>query len=145
MRIMLGRHTLETNAVASKTLHSLLEEGLAGGRHTRDIVLLPLNGSIDVLKDFFDGVGDFSTNTVARNECDLDREASEERISKIGENIQCKRRRILWVAAGRVSGVFCKQGSEELTLCVTFGKLADSVVASRCKFFVSKLTCAQEI
>lgn len=56
--------TLETDAVAAETLHSLREELLAGGGHTRDIVLLPLDGRVDVLEDLLDGVGDFVSNTI---------------------------------------------------------------------------------
>lgn len=60
--------TFQTDAVALETLHSLLEEVLASGRHTGDIVLLPLDGCIDIVEYLFHGVGDFSTNPVTGNE-----------------------------------------------------------------------------
>ena len=62
-----SERTLEANPVAPKTLHSLLEEDLAFGGHTGDVVLLPLNGSIGVLEDFLDRLGNFVTDTVTRN------------------------------------------------------------------------------
>ena len=65
------RRTLKTNTVAPQTLHSLLEENLALGGHSGDVVLLPLNGSVDMLKDLLDGVGNFVTNAVSGNEGDL--------------------------------------------------------------------------
>ena len=63
--------TLQTDPVALQALQSLLEELLAVGGHARDIVLFPLNGSVGVLKDLLDGVGDFLTDTVTGNESDL--------------------------------------------------------------------------
>jgi hypothetical protein len=47
-------HTFETDFVPLKTLHSLLEQGLAGRGHSRHIVLLPLNGSVHMLEDLLD-------------------------------------------------------------------------------------------
>lgn len=61
-------HTLETDTVAPQTLHSLLEEVLALGRHARDVVLLPLNGSVDVLEDLLHGVRDLVTDTISGDE-----------------------------------------------------------------------------
>ena len=66
------KRTLETNPVAPQTLHSLLEENLALGGHARDVVLLPLNGGVDVLEDLLDRVGNFVTNTVTGDEGDLE-------------------------------------------------------------------------
>ena len=60
--------TLETDPVAPQTLHSLLEENLALGGHAGDVVLLPLNGSVDILEDLLDGVGNLVTNTVTGDE-----------------------------------------------------------------------------
>ena len=64
--------TLETDPVAPQTLHSLLEENLALGGHAGDVVLLPLNGSVDILENLLDGVGDLVTNTVTGDEGHLD-------------------------------------------------------------------------
>lgn len=63
--------TLEANAIALQAVHGLSEEILSGGGHSRDIVLVPLNGSIDVLEDLLDGVGNFSSDTVTWNQGDL--------------------------------------------------------------------------
>lgn len=63
--------TLEANLVALQTLHSLLEEVLTLRRHSRDIVLVPLNGSICCLEDLLDRVGNFVTNTVTGDEGNL--------------------------------------------------------------------------
>ena len=63
--------TLETDPVAPQTLHSLLEENLALGGHARDVVLLPLNGGVDVLKDFLHGLRDLVTYTISGDESDL--------------------------------------------------------------------------
>ena len=59
--------TLETDTVALQTVHGLPEEVLSSGGHSRDIVLFPLNGSVDVFEDLLDGVGNFSPNTVTWN------------------------------------------------------------------------------
>ena len=67
------RRTLKTNTVAPQTLHSLLEENLALGGHAGDVVLLPLNGSVDILEDLLDGVGNLVTNTISGNEGNLRR------------------------------------------------------------------------
>ena len=67
------KRTLETNPVAPQALHSLLEENLALGGHARDVVLLPLNGCVDVLEDILDGVGNLVTNTVTGDDGDLKR------------------------------------------------------------------------
>ena len=63
--------TLETNAITLQAVHGLLEERLARRGHTGDIVLLPLNGSIDVLENLFYRVRDFCAYTVTRDEGDL--------------------------------------------------------------------------
>lgn len=63
--------TLESDTVTLQALKSLLEDGLATGSLARDVILFPLNGSVDVLEDLLDGVGDFCTNTITGNECDL--------------------------------------------------------------------------
>lgn len=63
--------TFETDTVALQAVHGLTEEVLSGGRHSGDIVLLPLNGSIDMFENLLDGVGNFSSDTVARNQRDL--------------------------------------------------------------------------
>lgn len=63
--------TLQADSVPLQTLHSLLEESFAGRRHSRNIVLLPLDGRVDVLKDLLDGLGDFMSNTISGNEGDL--------------------------------------------------------------------------
>ena len=63
--------TLEPDAVALQAVHGLLEESLSGGGHTRDVVLIPLNGSIDVLKDLLDLVCNFRTDSVSRDEGNL--------------------------------------------------------------------------
>ena len=63
--------TLETDAVALQTVHGLSEEVLPGSSHSGDIVLLPLDGSVDMFKYLLDGVGNFSPDTVTRNQRDL--------------------------------------------------------------------------
>ena len=71
---MSARHaelTLETDTVALQTVHGLSEEVLSSGGHSRDIVLFPLNGSVDVFEDLLDGVGNFSSDTVTWNQGDL--------------------------------------------------------------------------
>ena len=65
-----GERTLKTDPGAPPTLHSLLEEVLALGGHAGDVVLLPLNGSVDILENLLDGVGDLVTNTVTGDEGD---------------------------------------------------------------------------
>lgn len=47
-------HTLQTDFVSLQAVHGLLEEGLSRRGHTRDVVLLPFNGSVDVLEDLLD-------------------------------------------------------------------------------------------
>ena len=66
-------HTLEADLVALQALHSLLEENLALGGHAGDVVLLPLNGSVDILEDLLDGVGNLVTNTVTGDEGHLEK------------------------------------------------------------------------
>lgn len=68
----MAKHTLETNPVAPETLHSLLEEILTLGRHTRDVVLFPLNGCIDIFEDLLDRVCDLIPNTITGDEGDLE-------------------------------------------------------------------------
>lgn len=63
--------TLETDFVALQTLHGLFEEALARGGESRYVILLPLDRSINMLEDLLDRVGDFCTNTIARNQSDL--------------------------------------------------------------------------
>ena len=63
--------TLETDTVALQTVHGLSEEVLSSGRHSGDIVLFPLNGSVDVFEDLLHGVGNFSSDTVTWNQGDL--------------------------------------------------------------------------
>lgn len=66
-----GEHaelTFETDTVALQAVHGLPEEVLSSGGHSGDIVLFPLNGSVDVFEDLLDGVGNFSPDTVTRNQ-----------------------------------------------------------------------------
>ena len=63
--------TLQTNTVALQAVHGLSEEVLSGSGHSRDVVLFPLNGSVNVFEDLFDGVGNFSPDTVTWNQGDL--------------------------------------------------------------------------
>ena len=67
------KRTLKTNPVAPQTLHSLLEENLALGGHAGNVVLLPLNGGVNVLEDLLDGVGNLVTNTISGDEGNLDK------------------------------------------------------------------------
>lgn len=71
MKTAYAELTLEADAIALQTVHSLSEEVLPSGRHSRDIVLVPLNGSVDVFENLLDGVGNFCSNTVAWNQGDL--------------------------------------------------------------------------
>jgi len=63
--------TLETNTIALQAIHGLSEEVLSGSGHSRDVVLFPLNGSVDVLEDLLDRVGNFSSDTITWNQGDL--------------------------------------------------------------------------
>lgn len=65
------RNTLEANFVALQTFHGLDEEGLACRGHSREVILLPLNGGINVFKDFLHGVCDFCTDTISWDEGNL--------------------------------------------------------------------------
>lgn len=58
------KRTLQTDTVTLETVHSLLEQVLAGRRHSRDVVLVPFNGSVDSLEDLLDGVGDLCADTI---------------------------------------------------------------------------------
>lgn len=71
IRIGRAELTLETDTVALQAVHGLSEEVLPGGRHSGDIILLPLNWGIDVFEDLLDRVGNFSSDTVPRNQRDL--------------------------------------------------------------------------
>lgn len=59
--------TLETNAIALQAIHSLPEQVLSGGGHSRNVVLFPLNRSIYMLEDLLDRVGNFSPDTITWN------------------------------------------------------------------------------
>ena len=63
--------TLEADAIALQAVHSLSEEVFPCGRHSRDIMLVPLNGSVDVFENLLDGVSNFGSNPIARNQGDL--------------------------------------------------------------------------
>lgn len=63
--------TLETNSVALQAVHGLLEKSLSGGGHTRDVVLVPLNGGIDVLEDLLDRICNFCADSVSGDEGNL--------------------------------------------------------------------------
>ena len=63
--------TLETDTVALQAVHGLSKEILPCGSHSGDIVLFPFNGSIDVFEDLLNGVGNFSSDTVTRNQGNL--------------------------------------------------------------------------
>jgi hypothetical protein len=66
---MQGREpTFKPDSIPLQALHGLLEECLARRRHTRDIVLFPLNGSIDMLEDLLDRVCNFRTNPISGNQ-----------------------------------------------------------------------------
>lgn len=65
------RRTLKPDAVPLQTLEGLLEHGLAAGSLARDVILFPFNGSVDVLEDLLDRVGDFCTNTITGDESNL--------------------------------------------------------------------------
>ena len=71
MASMTHTRTLEADLVAPETLHSLLEELLALGGHAGDVVLLPLNGCVDVLEDLFHRLRNLVANTVSGDESDL--------------------------------------------------------------------------
>lgn len=63
--------TLQADSVPLETIHRLLEQGLARGGHARDVVLLPFDWRVGVLKDLLDRVCDFCSNAVSGDECDL--------------------------------------------------------------------------
>jgi hypothetical protein len=66
--------TFEANLVSFQAFHGLFEKSLARGGDTRDVVLLPLNGGIDMLKYFLDGICDLLADTISRDECNLSRQ-----------------------------------------------------------------------
>ena len=63
--------TFETNPVAPQALQCGLEEVLALRGHAGDIVLLPLNGRVNVLEDLLDRVRNFLSDTISGDERDL--------------------------------------------------------------------------
>jgi hypothetical protein len=63
--------TLETDTIAPQALQSLLEELLTVGRHAGHVVLFPFNGSIHILKNLLDGLGNLMANTISRNQSNL--------------------------------------------------------------------------
>jgi hypothetical protein len=65
------KNTLEANFVALQTVHSLDKEGLACRGHSREVILLPLNGSINVFEDFLHRICDFCTDTISWDEGNL--------------------------------------------------------------------------
>lgn len=94
------RRTLQTNLVALQGVHGLLEEGLTGGRHARDVVLLPLNGGVDIVEDLLHRLANLSTNTVSRDKGDL--YGKSRRWLRNGgdvEDVQCEFHRT-WCQAG---------------------------------------------
>ena len=46
--------TFESDTVALQAVHGFPEKSLAGRRHSRYIILVPFNGSVDILENFFD-------------------------------------------------------------------------------------------
>jgi len=67
----MSKFTFEPNSVALQAVHRLFEEGLTRGGHSRDVILIPFNGGVDILEYLLDRVCNFSTNTVSRNEGNL--------------------------------------------------------------------------
>lgn len=63
-----SRLTLQSNLVPLQALHCLLEQTFARSSLARDIVLLPLDGDLEALKDLLDRVGDLLSDTVTWNE-----------------------------------------------------------------------------
>lgn len=64
------RPTLQSDLVPLQTLHGLLEQLISTGGLSRDIVLLPLNGDFDSVKDLLDRVGDLLSDTISWDEGD---------------------------------------------------------------------------
>ena len=67
------RNTLEANFIALQTVHGSDEESLACccRGHSRNVILLPLNGGINVFENFLHRVCDFCTNTISWDEGNL--------------------------------------------------------------------------
>jgi hypothetical protein len=65
------KRTLKADAVALQALHGLLEELLATRSDTGNVVLLPLNRSVDVLEYLLHRVGNLGTNTVTGDKGNL--------------------------------------------------------------------------
>jgi hypothetical protein len=63
-------HTFETYSVAFQGLHSFSEEGFTLRGHAGNIVLLPLNGCIDVLENLLHRVCNFSTDAISGDQGD---------------------------------------------------------------------------
>lgn len=84
-----NEHTLQTNAVAFEALHGLVEERLARGGHSRDVVLFPFDGGIDMLEDLFDRVCDLRADTIARDECHLTKRVKTAARQRNREDVQC--------------------------------------------------------
>lgn len=63
--------TFEANTVAPQALQSSLEEILALRGHARDIVLLPLNGGVNVLKNVLHRIRNLLTDTISGDEGNL--------------------------------------------------------------------------
>jgi hypothetical protein len=141
------KNALETDAVALEGLHGLDKKRFPLVGYARYVVLFPLDGSIYVLEDFFDGIGDFLANTVTWNESDLLRARCIEVVSRAvvsrGElvsQIPFDER-----LTDRVdTAVFClnlyyipykhcyqREHTQMRTRLETFGKPAASVVADR--------------
>lgn len=79
--------TLEADAVALQALHSLLEELLTRRGHARHVILLPFDGSVDVLENLLHRVCDLCTDTVTRDESDLEDEVVSRRVGQSRERV----------------------------------------------------------
>lgn len=128
-----GGVTLETDTVPFQTLHGLLEKVLASRGHAGHIVLVPFDGCIDMLKDFFHGIGDFSANTITGYEGHLlGANVSDTREQGRGLNGDARyTRHRTW--STRIFDNTFQIGDRRMsirTLWVIFGEPADRVVAA---------------
>lgn len=67
------QRTLESNFIALQTLHGLFEQALASGGEAGYVILFPFNRSVDMFENLLNRVGNFCTNSVSRDQCNLTR------------------------------------------------------------------------
>lgn len=69
---MRNGQTLESNLVPLQALHSSPEHRVVSSVLASNIVLVELDGDVDVLEDLLDRVGDLRSDTISGDEGDLE-------------------------------------------------------------------------